>query len=105
VRVSADLTSPEEQWRQLGDGYRVEASFILWESDSALQAPASAIFRQGEGWAAFVVEDGTARRRPVEIGRRTGLAVQIVSGLKEGERVITHPDDTVADGKRVQPRG
>ena len=104
VRVIADLTSPEDQWQRLGDGYRVEASFILWESDSALQVPASALFRHQDKWAVFVVENGVAHRRVVEAGHRTGLAVEILSGLKEGERVITHPDDAVEDGKRVAPR-
>ncbi len=102
VRVIADITSPEQQWGRLGDGYRVEASFILWESESALQIPAGALFREGEAWAVYVVEDGIARRRTVETGRRNGLAVEILSGLKEGERVITHPDDAVEDGRRVQ---
>jgi HlyD family secretion protein len=104
VRVIADITSPEAEWRRLGDGYRVEASFVLWEDETVLQVPASALFRQGDGWAVFTVENGAARRRAVTPGRRTGLAVQILSGLKEGEPVITHPDDTVEDGKAVKTR-
>jgi HlyD family secretion protein len=103
VRVIADITAPEDQWRRLGDGYRVEAGFILWESEDALQVPASALFRRGEDWAVFVVENGVARRRVIKTGRRTGLAVQIESGISEGERVITHPDETIEDGKAVQP--
>lgn len=101
VRVIVDLTSPEEQWQRLGDGYRVEASFVLWEGASILQVPASALFRQGDAWAVFAVENDVARRRLVQIGHRTGLAVEILSGVKEGDRVITHPDDTVQDGKPV----
>ncbi len=104
VRVIADITSPEEQWRRLGDGYRVEASFVLWEGEAVLQAPASALFRSGGGWAVFVVENGVARRRPVQVGHRTGLAAEIVAGLNAGERVITHPDDAVADGRKVHVR-
>ncbi len=102
VRVIAGIVSPEQQWRRLGDGYRVEASIVLWENGSALQVPASAVFRSGEQWAVFLVDAGLARLRIVETGRRTGLAVQILSGLKEGERVITHPDDALADGKPVR---
>jgi HlyD family secretion protein len=104
VRVIADITSPEEQWPRLGDGSRVEASFILWEGDAILQVPSSALFRHGDGWAVFAVENNSARRRPVKIGQRTGLAAEILSGLKEGERVITHPDDAVQDGAAVQSK-
>lgn len=104
VRVIADITSPEEKWRRLGDGYRVEAVFILWEDDAVLQAPASALFRHDGRWAVFVIEDGVARRRTVEVGQRSGLAAQVLSGLREGERVIPDPDEQVDDGKAVEPR-
>jgi HlyD family secretion protein len=102
VRVIADITSAEEEWTRLGDGYRVEASFVLWEDRAALQLPGSAVFRYENGWAVFVIDQGKAQRRAVRIGQRSGIAVQIVEGLKEGERVVSHPDDTVNDGAEVQ---
>jgi HlyD family secretion protein len=49
VWVIADITSPRELWQQLGDGYRVEAHFILWDEDAVLQLPASALFRHADG--------------------------------------------------------
>ncbi|MFO1424332.1 MAG: HlyD family efflux transporter periplasmic adaptor subunit [Candidatus Competibacteraceae bacterium] len=104
VWVIADLRSPAEAWSRLGDGYRVEASFIVWQGDRVLQIPASALFRQGEGWAVFVIENGQARRRAVEIGQRGGLAVEIRSGLTEGEPVVTHPDDALREGAAVRIR-
>ncbi len=104
VLVIADITSPAPLWERLGDGYRLEAGFIVWEGDGVLQVPASALFRYGEGWAAFVPEGGRARRRTVEIGRRNGLVAQILSGLAEGETVITHPSDQIEEGTRVRKR-
>ncbi len=104
VWVVADIVSPPEQWQRLGDGYRVEASFILWEQDDVLQIPASSLFRDGDAWAVFVVSDDTALHKRVDIGRRNGLSAQVLSGLGEGERVITHPDDSIADGVDVYQR-
>jgi HlyD family secretion protein len=104
VWVIADLRSPAEAWSRLGEGYRVEASFIVWQGEQVLQIPASALFRQGEGWAVFVIENGQARRRVVEIGQRGGLTVEIRSGLTEGERVVTHPDDTLHEDAAVRIR-
>jgi len=101
VRVVVDITTPKEVWRRLGDGYRVEASFVVWEGKDVLLAPTSALFRHGDGWAAFVVEDGRARLRPLSVGQRNGLQAQILKGLKAGERLINHPDDRVRDGARV----
>lgn len=104
VWVIADITSPREQWARLGDGYRVNARFILWEEDDALRIPASSLFREGDGWAAFVVEGGRARRRRVEVGRRGSLLAQVLSGVQAGERVIVHPDRDIEDGARVRLR-
>ena len=104
VRVIVDFVTPREEWRRLGDGYRVEARFVLWQGDDLLLIPASALFRHGEGWAVFVAEGGRARLRSVDIGQRTGLSAQVLGGLRAGERVVAHPDDRVADGVKLRPR-
>lgn len=82
----------------------MEASFILWEGDNVLQIPASALFRDGAGWAVFTVRQGKAIKRAVRIGQRNGLRAQILDGLGEGEQVIVHPDDQVRDGVKVEAR-
>lgn len=104
VLVIVDILSPVEVWQGLGDGYRLDASFIIWEGKNVLQVPASAFFRKGDGWALFVVENKRARMKAVQIGQRNGLAAEIVKGLAEGENVIVHPGDTVRDGVRVKVR-
>lgn len=104
VWVIVAFSSPATQWQRLGDGYRVEASFIVWEGKDILQIPASALFRDGDGWAVFVVEQGKAVKRRVEIGQRTGLSAQVVSGIQAGEQVINHPDDRVREGVSVAAR-
>lgn len=103
VLVIADITSPFEKWRNLGDAYRVEAVFVLWRGEDVLQVPSSALFRdRDDRWAVFVVDNGRAHARRVEVGHRGKLAVQIVEGLAAGELVVTHPDDSLGDGVRVE---
>ncbi len=104
VLVIVDFTSPPEVWEALGDAYRLDTSFIIWEGNDVLQVPASALFRKGDGWSLFIVEGMRARLRMVEVGHRNGLSAEILSGLKEGDIVIAHPDDTVKDGVRVKVR-
>jgi HlyD family secretion protein len=104
VWVICDIVSPANEWERLGDGYRVEAEFILWQDDNVLKIPSSAMFRTGDGWAVYVLRDGRARLRSVEAGRQAGLETQILAGLEAGEQVITHPGDQVADGRRIRPR-
>ena len=101
VPVWVEIVTPRDQWRHLGDGYRVEARFILWESDDILQVPTSALFRDRDRWAVFVAEHGRAVLKPVEAGRQSGLWTQITAGLTPGEVVLTHPGDRVRDGGRI----
>ena len=104
VRVIADITTPREVWQRLGDGYRVEARFVIWEGQDILQIPASALFRQGKEWAVFVVQNGRAKTRNIKVGQRAGLIVQVLSGIQAGEAVITHPEEKIKDGTRVKAR-
>lgn len=104
VLVIAHLTSPPEEWQRLGDGYRVEARFLLWHGDDVLQVPASTLFRHDGGWAVFVAVGGRAERRTVELGQRTGQAAEIRAGLQAGEAVILHPSDQLEDGTRIERR-
>jgi HlyD family secretion protein len=104
VLIISDIASDPEQWQTLGDGYRVESRFILWEKDDVLQIPASALFRVNDQWTLFVIDDNKARRRRVEVGQRNGLSAQILDGLTEGETVITHPDKSIEDGTGVKIR-
>jgi len=105
VRVVIDFTSPREQWQRLGDQYRVEAVFIVWRGDNVLSAPSSALFRHLDGWAAFVVDNGRASLRTVEVGQRSGLRAEIVSGLDAGETLIVHPGSSIEDGTAVEAVG
>ena len=104
VWVVVAITSNVDQWQRLGDGYRVEARFILWDEDDVLQLPASSVFRYRDGWAVFVINGGRAQRRPVTIGQRNGLSVQILAGVDSGDRVLDHPSDEVDEGVSVRAR-
>ena len=101
VNVIADLVTPPDQRRSLGDAFRVEAKILLWESDHAVKVPSGALFRRGDVWSAFVVEAGHARLRPVQVGRSSGAETQIVGGLNEGDEIILYPGDRVQDGVAV----
>jgi HlyD family secretion protein len=102
VQVIADITSPPDTWRVLGDGYRLEAHFVIWEGKDVLQVPTSALFRSGKEWAVFINDNGKARQRAVEVGQRNGLTAEIISGIKANEKVIAHPDESISDGTRIK---
>ncbi len=99
VVIALDRVPP-----QLRDGFRVEVRVVLWEGKDVLQVPASGLFRDGGAWWAFVIEDGEARRRQVEVGALNDLQAAVRGGLRPGEKVILHPTAAVADGVKVAER-
>ena len=101
ANVIADFTDSPDG---LGDGYRVDARIVVWESLLVLKVPASALFRLGQVWHAFVMENGRARALPVEIGHRNASEAEITKGLNEGAEVILHPANDLKDGERVTLR-
>ena len=104
VNVIVDLLDPPGNRIALGDGFRVEARIVVDEAADVLTAPASALFRAGEGWATFVARDGVAHLQTVELGLRSGLAAEVLGGLSDGEAVVVHPGDDIFDGASIRPR-
>jgi len=102
VNVIADLVTSPEQRRTLGDSFRVEARIVMWEAADVLKVPAGAVFRLGPQWQTFIVVDGRARLRAVQVGRSSGLETQVLQGLQEGDLVILYPGDRVRDRQRVK---
>lgn len=105
VNVIMDLTDPQEKWARLGHGYRIEAAVILWEDDNALRVPVSALFRENGQWTVFAVQEGRARAAAVEIGHMNDRHGEVLGGLAQGDRVILHPGERIADGGLVAGPG
>ncbi|MZR12733.1 HlyD family efflux transporter periplasmic adaptor subunit [Maritimibacter sp. DP07] len=103
VRVVLEFAEGEDV-PTLGHNFRVYARIVEWAAEDALRVPISALFREGSTWAVFVVEDGVAELRTIEIGQRNTDEAQVLSGLEPGAVVITHPSDRVSDGVLVEAR-
>jgi RND family efflux transporter MFP subunit len=66
--------------------------------------PLAALTERGQLQSIFVVKDGVAHTRLVTTGRRTTGAAEILSGLNEGERVVTPVPAGLLDGAKVEVR-
>jgi RND family efflux transporter MFP subunit len=81
-------------------GMSVEANIVTREKPNALLVPADAV----RGDEVFVIDGNKVRRRTVQTGIRGTRAVEIESGLAEGERVASPAGDELRDGRRVRIR-
>lgn len=104
VNVVIDFADSQAAPRPLGDGYRVEAAIVEWESDNVLCVPAGALFRDGQEWAVYRVQDGHAVLQHITIGRRNDQSAQVLDGLSDKDEVVLYPGDQVLNGTRIQAR-
>lgn len=104
VNVILDLQADPTARRRLGDGFRVEARIVLERAPDVLRVPAGALVRRDGEWTVFRAVDGRIEATPVEVGRRSQAAAEIVAGLDEGDRVVVYPSDRVEDGVRYEER-
>jgi HlyD family secretion protein len=102
VRVILDLTAPPQTFNALGDNFRVEVHVVAWQSESVLRAPTAALFRRGDQWAAFAVEDGRAKVRTLQVGEQSPELVEVRGGAKEGDVVVLRPGEALKEGARVE---
>jgi HlyD family secretion protein len=85
----------------LSDGYRVETRIVVWEGADVTLVPISALFRQEEDWAVFLVRDGRTKLSRVRIGERNAMGAQVLGGLRAGDEVVVFPSDQIRSGRRV----
>jgi HlyD family secretion protein len=102
VNVVLDFDGPLDQVWTIGDGFRVEAHIITHRVEDAVKVPVGALFREGDGWAVFVVDGNRAVKRSVKVPRRNGAEAMVEEGLKPGERVVVYPSDALRDGSRLE---
>lgn len=98
VEAIFDIVDAADRRPGLGNGYSVRLAIVVWETDDTLQVPLGALFRIGDDWACFIEDGGVAREVIVQIGQRNDRVAQVLNGLTEGDQVIVHPGDAVADG-------
>ncbi len=104
-RVDAvfDLLTPWEERQALGHNFAVYLRITEWAARMCCRCRyrrCSAMARTGRsigwrtGWPC----------RAVDIGRRGEMAVELLDGLAEGDRVVTHPPSALVDGGKVAER-
>jgi HlyD family secretion protein len=83
-------------------GMSADVDVVVATRESALSVPPNAVLGRGTDRAVLVVEQGVARRRPIEVGISTWESVEILKGVRAGEEVVvTLSSADMKDGARV----
>ncbi len=97
VRIAAPKTT-----RALRIGESVNGRIALDQRSDALLVPAAAVVPDGDEYRVFVVDSASiARARTVEVGARRDGRIEITSGLRAGERIVTDGAYQVDDGVHI----
>lgn len=99
ARVVAVAANPEGR---LLPGMSATVDVLLAERLDALTVPNEAIFVEGTQSLLYVVTpEGTVRRQPVELGTRLADVVEVLSGLSDGDRVVSAGHQKLYEGASV----
>ncbi|TDE13627.1 efflux RND transporter periplasmic adaptor subunit [Dyadobacter psychrotolerans] len=87
---------------QLKAGTFVSVSFLQKTSQQALLIPRSSLVESIRNPYVYVMENNIAKQRKIEVGRELGDKIEVLSGLKAGETVITTGQINLSEGVTVQ---
>jgi HlyD family secretion protein len=82
-------------------GMSAVARLRVRTAQDVVAAPVSAVFRDGERDAVWVVENGKARKRLVRLGAQGESRAEVLEGLKAGERIVVRGADRVRAGQQM----
>lgn len=85
----------------LRQNQRVAARILFEQKPQVLTLARGPFLEASGGRYAYVLEDGIAERRPIRIGATSINAVEIIEGLREGDRVVISGTDAFEDAERV----
>lgn len=100
-QVLARVRFDGEQPKGLRQSQRVSARLLIEEKPNVVLVPRGPFVENEGGRFAYVVQDGVAVRTPISMGATSVTSVEILSGLKPGDKVVIAGTDTFANATRV----
>lgn len=97
VKKFATFVRVTGQHSGLKPGMTSEVTMLVAELKDVLTVPPQAIVEKGKGMYCWVVRDGQTEKRKVEIGKSNDTAIQIKTGVEEGEIVLLNPRKMVKE--------
>jgi membrane fusion protein, multidrug efflux system len=101
LKVVAEVPNVPEK---LKGGLFAKGRIVTGTRKAVLQVPRGILLGldlEKHAGTVFVVENGLARKRDITTGAVTGDLVEIVSGLKAGERIVSRGGFNLKDGDKV----
>ncbi len=85
----------------LRQSQRLTARVLIEEKPNVLMLPRGSFVENEGGRAAYVMDGHVAVRRPIQMGGTSVSSVEILSGLKQGDRVVIAGTDAFDGAQRI----
>lgn len=100
-QVSGRVRFAGPQPEGLRQSQRMNLRIVFDERDDVLIVDRGSFIDEGGGRAAYVLANGVAERRPIVLGAAGLAAVEVIDGLKVGDKVVISGADAFRDAPRV----
>ena len=102
TRSSVAIVQIDNEDMQLMSGLFVKVQVYTEKIKNAVMIPRDAVFKKDRKDYVFVMNDGTASLREIEIGASVGDMIQALKGVNKGEAVITSNRSRIYDGAKIK---
>lgn len=99
--VAARLRFEGDTPKQLRQNQRLSVRILLDRRDNVLAVQRGSFVDESGGAYAYVVRDGIAEKHPIRVGASSIDKVEILDGLKEGDRIVISGTDSFKNAARV----
>lgn len=99
--VAARLRFDGDTPKQLRQNQRLSVRILLDRRDNVLAVQRGSFVDESGGAYAYIVHDGIAEKHPIRVGASSIDKVEILDGLKEGDRIVISGTDSFKNAARV----
>jgi HlyD family secretion protein len=100
-QVVARVRFGDDKPAGLRQNQRMTTRILIDEHPNVLMVDRGPFVDSGAGRVAYVVRNGVAERTPIQVGATSLNAVEIVSGVKEGDKIVISGTDAFNSAPRV----
>lgn len=100
-KVEVQIRNPEGK---LKPGMSATIELRLGRHDNAIVIPKDAVIEKLGTTYVFLYQDGVAHKSDIETGYDDGTRVEVLKGVKAGDRLVTSEINVLVDGTRIQVR-
>jgi RND family efflux transporter MFP subunit len=101
TRTLVVKVSPKDEQKQLKPGMYARVNLSIGQAQTVISIPRDAVVKRSDKDTVFLVINGKAVAREVQVGTADAANIQILKGIAVGDTIVQNPGSTLQDGEQV----